>query len=154
MFKLRIFLSFNCQFSPLNFYREQRVTGCMVFILTGLSVKLAPVLKAICLYLQFLFKQSAGKVLSIISAIFYNIWRHNLLKLLNLAIFYYFLTTLSFSDAVVHFYVQVNILQYIPMPVLYGVLMYMGVNTLKGMQVQIYKSSKKEKFEMNFFSVC
>jgi len=48
--------------------REQRVTGCMVFVLTGLSVKLAPILK------------------------------------------------------------------YIPMPVLYGVLMYMGVNTLNGMQ--------------------
>jgi len=48
--------------------REQRVTGVMVFILTGLSVKLAPILK------------------------------------------------------------------FIPMPVLYGVLMYMGVNTLNGMQ--------------------
>jgi len=48
--------------------REQRVTGIMVFVLTGLSVKLAPILK------------------------------------------------------------------FIPMPVLYGVLMYMGVNTLKGMQ--------------------
>jgi len=48
--------------------REQRVTGVMVFILTGLSVKLAPVLK------------------------------------------------------------------FIPMPVLYGVLLYMGVNTLNGMQ--------------------
>ena len=48
--------------------REQRVTGICVFLLTGLSVKLAP------------------------------------------------------------------ILLYIPMPVLYGVLMYMGVNTLKGMQ--------------------
>ncbi|XP_023330571.1 sodium bicarbonate cotransporter 3 [Eurytemora carolleeae] len=48
--------------------REQRVTGCMVFILTGLSVKLAPILK------------------------------------------------------------------FIPMPVLYGVLLYMGVNTLHGMQ--------------------
>ena len=48
--------------------REQRVTGICVFILTGLSVKLAPILK------------------------------------------------------------------YIPMPVLYGVLMYMGVGTLKGMQ--------------------
>jgi len=48
--------------------REQRVTGICVFILTGLSVKLAPVLK------------------------------------------------------------------FIPMPVLYGVLMYMGVNTLNGMQ--------------------
>ena len=48
--------------------REQRVTGTFVFILTGLSVKLAPILK------------------------------------------------------------------YIPMPVLYGVLMFMGVNTLRGMQ--------------------
>ena len=48
--------------------REQRVTGICVFLLTGLSVKLAPILK------------------------------------------------------------------FIPMPVLYGVLMYMGVNTLKGMQ--------------------
>jgi len=48
--------------------REQRVTGICVFLLTGLSVKLAPVLK------------------------------------------------------------------FIPMPVLYGVLMYMGVNTLNGMQ--------------------
>ena len=48
--------------------REQRVTGTCVFILTGLSVKLAPILK------------------------------------------------------------------FIPMPVLYGVLMYMGVNTLNGMQ--------------------
>jgi len=48
--------------------REQRVTGICVFLLTGLSVKLAPILK------------------------------------------------------------------YIPMPVLYGVLMYMGVNTLNGMQ--------------------
>ena len=48
--------------------REQRVTGICVFLLTGLSVTLAP------------------------------------------------------------------ILLYIPMPVLYGVLMYMGVNTLKGMQ--------------------
>jgi len=48
--------------------REQRVTGICVFLLTGLSVKLAPVLK------------------------------------------------------------------YIPMPVLYGVLMYMGVSTLNGMQ--------------------
>ena len=48
--------------------REQRVTGICVFLLTGLSVKLAP------------------------------------------------------------------ILLYIPMPVLYGVLMYMGVNTLRGMQ--------------------
>lgn len=48
--------------------REQRVTGTMVFILTGVSVKLAPILK------------------------------------------------------------------YIPMPVLYGVLMYMGVASLKGMQ--------------------
>ena len=48
--------------------REQRVTGVCVFILTGLSVKLAPILK------------------------------------------------------------------YIPMPVLYGVLMFMGVNTLRGMQ--------------------
>ena len=45
--------------------REQRVTGICVFLLTGLSVKLAPILK------------------------------------------------------------------FIPMPVLYGVLMYMGVNTLK-----------------------
>ena len=50
------------------FFREQRVTGICVFLLTGLSVKLAPILK------------------------------------------------------------------YIPMPVLYGVLMYMGVNTLNGMQ--------------------
>ena len=49
-------------------FREQRVTGICVFLLTGLSVKLAPILK------------------------------------------------------------------FIPMPVLYGVLMYMGVNTLKGMQ--------------------
>jgi len=48
--------------------REQRVTGICVFLLTGLSVKLAPILK------------------------------------------------------------------FIPMPVLYGVLMYMGVNTLNGMQ--------------------
>ncbi len=48
--------------------REQRVTGVMVFVLTGLSVKLAPILK------------------------------------------------------------------YIPMPVLYGVLMYMGIASLKGMQ--------------------
>jgi len=48
--------------------REQRVTGICVFILTGLSVKLAPILK------------------------------------------------------------------FIPMPVLYGVLMFMGVNTLNGMQ--------------------
>lgn len=48
--------------------REQRVTGTMVFLLTGLSVVLAPILK------------------------------------------------------------------YIPMPVLYGVLMYMGVASLKGMQ--------------------
>lgn len=48
--------------------RENRVTGVMVFILTGLSVKLAPILK------------------------------------------------------------------FIPMSVLYGVLMYMGVNTLNGMQ--------------------
>ena len=48
--------------------REQRVTGTCVFILTGLSVKLAPILK------------------------------------------------------------------FIPMPVLYGVLMFMGVNTLRGMQ--------------------
>ena len=48
--------------------REQRVTGVCVFLLTGLSVKLAPILK------------------------------------------------------------------YIPMPVLYGVLMFMGVNTLRGMQ--------------------
>ena len=48
--------------------REQRVTGICVFLLTGLSVKLAPILK------------------------------------------------------------------FIPMPVLYGVLMFMGVNTLRGMQ--------------------
>ena len=48
--------------------REQRVTGTMVFVLTGLSVKLAPILK------------------------------------------------------------------FIPMPVLYGVLMYMGIASLKGMQ--------------------
>ena len=48
--------------------REQRVTGTMVFVLTGLSVKLAPILK------------------------------------------------------------------YIPMPVLYGVLMYMGIASLRGMQ--------------------
>jgi len=48
--------------------REQRVSGICVFLLTGLSVKLAPILK------------------------------------------------------------------FIPMPVLYGVLMYMGVNTLNGMQ--------------------
>ncbi len=48
--------------------REQRVTGIMVFVLTGLSVKLAPILK------------------------------------------------------------------FIPMPVLYGVLMYMGVASLRGMQ--------------------
>ncbi len=48
--------------------REQRVTGIMVFVLTGLSVKLAPVLK------------------------------------------------------------------FIPMPVLYGVLMYMGIASLRGMQ--------------------
>ena len=48
--------------------REQRVTGVMVFMLTGLSVKLAPLLK------------------------------------------------------------------YIPMPVLYGILLYMGVASLRGMQ--------------------
>ena len=30
-------------------FREQRVTGVMVFILTGLSVKLAPILKVIYL---------------------------------------------------------------------------------------------------------
>jgi hypothetical protein len=29
--------------------REQRVTGIMVFVLTGLSVKLAPILKAGCI---------------------------------------------------------------------------------------------------------
>jgi hypothetical protein len=29
-------------------HREQRVTGIMVFVLTGLSVKLAPILKAGC----------------------------------------------------------------------------------------------------------
>jgi len=38
--------------------REQRVTGTMVFLLTGLSVKLAPVLKVfllekMCFFLQY-----------------------------------------------------------------------------------------------------
>ena len=73
--------------------REQRVTGVMVFVLTGLSVKLAPILKVI----EKCNQRSSNSV-----------W----------------LETINSKS-----------LQYIPMPVLYGVLMYMGVSSLKGMQL-------------------
>ncbi|TRY64872.1 hypothetical protein DNTS_024581 [Danionella cerebrum] len=61
------------------FFREQRVTGTMVFILTGLSVFMAPVLKC----------------------------------------------GVAKADSCV---------QFIPMPVLYGVFLYMGVASLNGVQ--------------------
>ena len=71
--------------------REQRVTGTLVFILTGLSVKLAPVL---AVNFTLIFTKPLGRSVT--------------------ACFDFF--------------------QYIPMPVLYGVLLYMGVSSLKGMQ--------------------
>ena len=58
----------------------------------------------------------------------------------------YYITTVSYdiflkrvSECVnfydFHFFLySISSLQYIPMPVLYGVLMYMGVSSLKGMQ--------------------
>ena len=70
-------------------FREQRVTGLMVSVLIGLSVKLAPILKV-----------SRARRRNKIAAPSQPL--HSLL------------------------------LQYIPMPVLYGVLMYMGVASLKG----------------------
>ena len=65
---VRYYWLYRILYAHIRVLREQRVTGICVFLLTGLSVKLAPILK------------------------------------------------------------------FIPMPVLYGVLMYMGVNTLNGMQ--------------------
>ena len=69
--------------------REQRVTGTLVFLLTGLSVKLAPVLAVSQDSISIMLKQ----------------------------LLYFFLPQ-----------------KFIPMPVLYGVLLYMGVSSLKGMQ--------------------
>ncbi|KAI1238723.1 hypothetical protein IHE44_0013463 [Lamprotornis superbus] len=66
--------------------REQRVTGVIVFILTGVSVFMAPILKCV-------------------------VYRE-----------------------VVHLGSPALVLQFIPMPVLYGVFLYMGVASLNGVQ--------------------
>lgn len=44
------------------------------------------------------------------------------------------------------------VLQFIPMPVLYGVFLYMGVSSLKGIQVShllVFEDNVAPKFEQN-----
>ncbi|EGW09963.1 Electrogenic sodium bicarbonate cotransporter 4 [Cricetulus griseus] len=87
--------------------REQRVTGIMVFILTGISVFLAPILK-ICSWTL-----SSSKV--------QPLW------LANVTVNHQIAKCPPQPKPLFSF-------QYIPMPVLYGVFLYMGVASLNGIQ--------------------
>lgn len=81
--------------------REQRLTGILVFVLTGVSVFLAPILQVIKTLLLYLNEVMLTCILSAV------------------------LITVCISA------------QYIPMPVLYGVFLYMGVASLHGIQVHV-----------------
>lgn len=74
--------------------REQRITGILVFALTGVSIFLAPILKVYC-----------GIIICCV-------------------VYYIHVLTSNIIS-----------LQFIPMPVLYGVFLYMGVASLSGIQV-------------------
>ncbi|OWK50410.1 Electrogenic sodium bicarbonate cotransporter 4 [Lonchura striata] len=132
--------------------REQRVTGIIVFILTGISVFLAPVLKKAAGYHLDLFW--VGILMAVcsfmglpwyVAATVISIAHIDSLKMETetsapgeqpqflgvreqrvTGIIVFILTGISVFLA--------PVLKYIPMPVLYGVFLYMGVASLNGIQ--------------------
>lgn len=91
------------------FFREQRVTALGIGILSGCAVLITSVLKVNILFKKPVRNKNVGKK---ISAEIIRTYQH---VMYDVSSFY---------------------LQYIPMPVLYGVFFYMGFSALRGMQVR------------------
>lgn len=108
------------------FFREQRVTALGIGILSGCAVLITSVLKV-----NILFKKSVRNK---------NVGKKFLIEIIR--------TYQHVMYDVSSFY-----LQYIPMPVLYGVFFYMGFSALRGMQVRgLFFFSKSSR--NNILHVC